>query len=65
MNSLRNFVGAFGSPGEVLETLTSNQKLTNFGELICQMNYGLMPYDWARESMTLFAKEVLPKLKQI
>lgn len=56
-------VGAFGTPDEVLEQLSSAHKATDFGELICQMSYGMMPRDWASDSMTLFAKEVLPTLK--
>ena len=58
-------VGAFGTPEEVLETLIGAQEATGFGELICQMNYGLMPQDWATESMTLFSEEVLPTLKAL
>lgn len=58
-------VGAFGTPDEILETLTRVQDKTQFAELICQVNFGLMPYEWARDSMTLFAKEVLPELHKI
>lgn len=58
-------VGAFGTPEEVLETLTNVQGQTKFGELICQMNYGMMPLDWAKDSMTLFAEKVLPELHKI
>jgi len=58
-------VGAFGTPEEVLETLINAQEATGFGELICHMNYGLMPQDWATESMTLFSEEVLPTLKAL
>lgn len=58
-------VGAFGTPDEILETLVNAQDKTQFAELICQVNFGMMPYEWAKESMTLFAKEVLPELQKI
>ncbi|WP_417522427.1 LLM class flavin-dependent oxidoreductase [Marinovum sp.] len=58
-------VGAFGTPDEILETLSNAQDKTQFAELICQVNFGLMPYEWAHDSMKLFAKEVLPELKKI
>jgi len=58
-------VGAFGTPDEVLEQLSYAQEATGFGELICQMSYGMMPNEWAKESMTLFSEHVLPALKSI
>ncbi len=58
-------VGAFGTPEEVLETLLGAQEATGFGELICQMSYGMMPRQWAEDSMTLFSNEVLPTLKDL
>lgn len=58
-------VGAFGPPEEVLETLLGAQEAKGFGELICQMSYGMMPREWATESMTLFSEEVLPTLKAL
>lgn len=58
-------VGAFGTPEEVLETLLGAQEATGFGELICQMSYGMMPREWAEDSMTLFSEEVLPTLKDL
>lgn len=58
-------VGAFGTPEEVLETLLGAQEATGFGELICQMSYGMMPREWATDSMTLFSEEVLPTLKAV
>ncbi len=58
-------VGAFGTPEEVLETLLGAQEATGFGELICQMSYGMMPRGWAEDSMTLFSEEVLPALKEL
>jgi len=54
---------AFGTPEEVLETLLRTQEATGFGELICQMSYGMMPLEWVKESMALFSEEVLPTLK--
>lgn len=56
-------VGAFGTPEEVLEQLSAAHEATGFGELICQMSYGMMPREWATDSMTLFSEEVLPSLK--
>ncbi len=56
-------VGAFGTPEEVLEQLSTAHEATGFGELICQMSYGMMPREWATDSMTLFSEEVLPSLK--
>lgn len=58
-------VGAFGTPEEVLETLLAAQDATGFGELICQMSYGMMPREWAEDSMTLFSEKVLPTLKDL
>lgn len=58
-------VGAFGTPEEVFEQLSSAHEATGFGELICQMSYGMMPREWATDSMTLFSEEVLPKLKAL
>ena len=58
-------VGAFGTPEEVLEQLMVAQEATGFGELICQVSYGMMPLEWATDSMTLFSEEVLPALQAI
>jgi len=54
-----------GTPEEVLETLLAAQDATGFGELICQMSYGMMPREWAEDSMRLFSEKVLPTLKDL
>ncbi len=58
-------LGAFGTPEEVLERLVQAQAKTKYAELICHMNFGLMPNAEAQENMTLFAQKVLPELKKL
>jgi alkanesulfonate monooxygenase SsuD/methylene tetrahydromethanopterin reductase-like flavin-dependent oxidoreductase (luciferase family) len=58
-------VGVFGTPDECVEQLTDIQSRTGIGELVCHMNFGLMPVDVAERSMRLFATEVLPVLQAI
>jgi alkanesulfonate monooxygenase SsuD/methylene tetrahydromethanopterin reductase-like flavin-dependent oxidoreductase (luciferase family) len=58
-------VGVFGTPNECREQLGDIQARTGMGELVCHMNFGLMPVDVAEGSMRLFAAEVLPTLQSI
>jgi alkanesulfonate monooxygenase SsuD/methylene tetrahydromethanopterin reductase-like flavin-dependent oxidoreductase (luciferase family) len=58
-------VGVFGAPEECVEQLVDIQARTGLGELVCHMNFGLMPIDVAERNMRLFAAEVLPALHAI
>ena len=58
-------VGVFGTPEECVEQLVDIQARTGIGELVCHMNFGLMPVEVAERSMRLFGSEVLPALHAI
>jgi alkanesulfonate monooxygenase SsuD/methylene tetrahydromethanopterin reductase-like flavin-dependent oxidoreductase (luciferase family) len=58
-------VGVFGTPDECRQQLIEIQERTGLGELVCHMNFGMMPVDRAERSMRLFADEVLPALQSI
>jgi alkanesulfonate monooxygenase SsuD/methylene tetrahydromethanopterin reductase-like flavin-dependent oxidoreductase (luciferase family) len=58
-------IGVFGTPDECIEGLTAIQARTGIAQLICHMNYGLMPVDVAERSMRMFAAEVLPALHAV
>lgn len=53
----------FGGPATVVAKLRSLSEATGVNNLICWMNFGGMPQDMVKRSMTLFAKEVMPKLR--
>ena len=58
-------IGVFGTPDECIEQFLDIQRRTGMGQLICHMNFGLMPVSVAEQSMRLFAAEVLPVLQGI
>ena len=58
-------VGVFGTPDECRQQLAEIQARTGMSELVCHMNFGLMPVEVAARSMRLFADEVLPSLHSI
>lgn len=61
-----NGVAVFGTPDQVVKQLKKMYKqIGGFGHLIAMMHSGDMSYKNAAKSMTLFAKEVAPQLKDI
>jgi alkanesulfonate monooxygenase SsuD/methylene tetrahydromethanopterin reductase-like flavin-dependent oxidoreductase (luciferase family) len=58
-------VGVFGTPDECIAQLIEIQARTGLGELVCHMNFGMMPVEVAEQSMRLLASEVLPALQDI
>lgn len=58
-------VGVFGTPDECIEQLVDIQARTGLAELVCHMNFGMMPVEVAERSMRLFAEKVLPTLQSI
>jgi alkanesulfonate monooxygenase SsuD/methylene tetrahydromethanopterin reductase-like flavin-dependent oxidoreductase (luciferase family) len=55
----------WGTPEQVYQKLSEHQRRTGSGALIGVFGYGGMPHELARRNMTLFAREVLPRLKAI
>jgi alkanesulfonate monooxygenase SsuD/methylene tetrahydromethanopterin reductase-like flavin-dependent oxidoreductase (luciferase family) len=54
----------WGTPDQVYEKMVENARLVNAAGVIGIFSYGNMPYDMARKNLELFAKKVLPRLKQ-
>ena len=52
----------FGTPDQILEKLRARRELLGDFELNVIGNYGGMPIEQAEQSLTLFAREVLPEL---
>jgi alkanesulfonate monooxygenase SsuD/methylene tetrahydromethanopterin reductase-like flavin-dependent oxidoreductase (luciferase family) len=57
--------GIFGTPEFVIERIREVQQAGNIGHLITMHSFGDMPRDDVERSMRLFAREVLPVIKQI
>lgn len=57
--------GIFGTPDQVLAQLTDIQHLLGLGHLQGHFNFGRMPHGVAKKSVELFAREVLPALKEL
>lgn len=57
--------GIFGTPEFVIEKIREVQEAGNIGHLITLHSFGDMPRDDVERSMRLFAREVLPVIKQI
>ena len=55
----------FGSPDQCLEQLRTIQEMTSAREFVIVFKYGAMPIEVAEKSMRLFAKEVLPALREL
>lgn len=55
----------WGRPGEVYEKLAIMQKRFDIGQFIIYTQFGDMPFDVGRANYELFAREVLPRLKDI
>jgi alkanesulfonate monooxygenase SsuD/methylene tetrahydromethanopterin reductase-like flavin-dependent oxidoreductase (luciferase family) len=54
---------AWGTPDQVLETLASRREVIGDFELATSFRFGGIPFEKAKESLRLFATEVLPVLK--
>src|SRR5216684_943181 len=55
----------WGTPEQVYLRLVEYQERTDCGALVGIFSYGGMPHDLARHNLTLFAKEVLPRLQRL
>lgn len=55
-------VQTWGTPDQILAKLRRRWELLGGFELNCIANYGGMPLETARESISLFAREVLPEV---
>lgn len=57
-------IGVFGDPAYCIERIRELQKAFEIDEFICYFNHGgIMDPALVRQSMTLFAKEVLPHIR--
>jgi alkanesulfonate monooxygenase SsuD/methylene tetrahydromethanopterin reductase-like flavin-dependent oxidoreductase (luciferase family) len=55
----------FGTPEYCIERIRATQEAGNVGHMIAQVSFGDMPVEETERSMRLFAKEVLPVIKEI
>ncbi len=53
-----------GSPEYVTEQISKQQKEIGFGTFISEFRFGSLPHDMAKKSMELFAKKVMPNLRE-
>jgi len=53
-----------GSPETVAAKIAQLQEL-GVGEIVCWMNFGGLPLEKVRRSMRLFAREVMPRFKEV
>ncbi len=62
----RNHVALYGTPDAVVAQIRAlYEKIGGFGHLIAMMHSGDMDYETTAKSMTLFAKEVVPQLRDL
>jgi alkanesulfonate monooxygenase SsuD/methylene tetrahydromethanopterin reductase-like flavin-dependent oxidoreductase (luciferase family) len=54
-----------GTPAEVIKRIAAAQRACSFSEITIVPQFGTMPYDEARASITLFAREVLPAVHEM
>jgi alkanesulfonate monooxygenase SsuD/methylene tetrahydromethanopterin reductase-like flavin-dependent oxidoreductase (luciferase family) len=54
-----------GTPDEVIRRITAAQKACSFSEITIVPHFGTLPYDQARRSTELFAREVLPVIQKM
>jgi alkanesulfonate monooxygenase SsuD/methylene tetrahydromethanopterin reductase-like flavin-dependent oxidoreductase (luciferase family) len=54
-----------GSPETVRQRLEDYAKQVGFGVLVANFSVGNVPSDLTRKSMTLFAEQVMPKLRHV
>jgi alkanesulfonate monooxygenase SsuD/methylene tetrahydromethanopterin reductase-like flavin-dependent oxidoreductase (luciferase family) len=62
-NSMKT--GVFGTPDEVIEKLSEIQNMLGIGHLQGHFDFGRMPHDVAKANVELFAKEVMPALREL
>ena len=61
-----NHVAIYGTPDQVYEQIMSAyEKVGGFGNFLAMQHSGSMDFKTTVKSMTLFAKEVLPRLKDV
>jgi alkanesulfonate monooxygenase SsuD/methylene tetrahydromethanopterin reductase-like flavin-dependent oxidoreductase (luciferase family) len=62
----KNHVAIYGTPDSVVKQIKSlYRKVGGFGHLIAMLHAGDMSYELTAKSMTLFANEVVPKIKHL
>ncbi len=62
----RNHVAIYGTPDQVVEQVKELYgKIGGFGHFLAMMHSGSMSFENTAKSMTLFAKEVLPQIKDL
>ena len=62
----KNHVAIYGTPENVIRQIKAlYKKVGGFGHLIAMMHAGDMDFDMTAKSMTLFAKRVLPELRDL
>ncbi len=54
-----------GTPDQIIARIEAGQKACAYSEITILPNIGTMPLSEARDSITLFAKEVLPSVKKM
>jgi alkanesulfonate monooxygenase SsuD/methylene tetrahydromethanopterin reductase-like flavin-dependent oxidoreductase (luciferase family) len=54
-----------GTPDEIIKRISAAQQACSFSEITIVPQFGTMPYDEARVSTELFAKEVLPVIQKL
>jgi alkanesulfonate monooxygenase SsuD/methylene tetrahydromethanopterin reductase-like flavin-dependent oxidoreductase (luciferase family) len=60
---MSNGTAVIGSPRTVLEKIERVRDQTGLENLIVMPQFGVMPDDFAKRNMELFASEVMPKLR--
>ena len=62
----RNHVAIYGTPDSVVQQIEElYEKIGGFGHLIAMLHAGDMDFDTTAKSMTLFAREVMPRLRDL
>ena len=54
-----------GSPETVSEILARRFDEMGYGNLVCMLQFGTLPGELTEKSMTLFANEVMPRLRHL
>jgi hypothetical protein len=57
-------VQAWGTPDQIVEKLEARREVIGDFDLTCCFRYSGMPFEAARDSMTCFAEQVLPALRE-
>ena len=62
----KNHVAIYGTPDSVVKQIKALYRKTGgFGHLIAMMHSGSMSFKDCKKNMTLFAKEVMPQIKEL